>query len=171
MKKLLLATIGLMGALTAAYAAPKASDVLYVGKFDGRGVSADEAAMVESSVCTAASQDGRFNVRCRDTSKSVAELRQLQAELGFKEGQAGADDCGKDGCIGALSAAGDAKWALVGSLSKVAEKQYLLQIQVVDPKTMTQITRVEEKIAGDMGAVIDRIPGSVRKALTPPQKK
>ncbi len=170
--KNLIATVGFLGAMTlTAWAAPKASDVLYVGKLEGRSVTDADAQTVEGSICTAATQDGRFSVRCRDTSKGVAELRQLQAELGFQEGAPFKDDCGKEGCIGALSAAGDSKWALVGSIAKVAEKQYLLTLQVVDPKTLTQINRVEEKVAGDMGAVLDRVPGAVRKVLTPPQKK
>jgi len=138
----LLAGLGLLVVCSAAYAEPRKSDVLYVVKFDAKGVAQDEASTIETSVCTAASQDGRFVKKCRDTTGHLLQLRQAQAELGFAEGAEGKDDCGKEGCMGALGAATDAKWVLGGSVAKVAEKQYLMTLVVVDPATNVQINHV-----------------------------
>lgn len=167
--KRLLAAVGLMGALTGTAYAAKSSDVLYVGKFDGKGIAQDEAATVETSVCTAATQDKRFVVKCRDTQASVMHLREAQAQLGFSEGAEFHDNCGKEGCLGALSKGTEAKWVLAGSVAKVAERQYLLTLIVVDPASNVQLNRVEEKVSGEIGAVVDKVPGAVRRALTPQQ--
>lgn len=164
-----LAGLGLLTVCATAYAAPN-DDVLYVGKFDAKGVAQDEAGTVENSVCTAVTQDGRFKVKCRDTGGQILQLRQAQAELGFAEGAAGKDDCGKEGCLGAAGAATDAKWVLGGSVAKVAEKRYLLTLFVVDPKSNSQLNRVEENVSGELSAVVDKVPSAVRRVLTPPAK-
>jgi len=161
--------VGMSLCAVVAVAAPRASDVLYVSKFEAKGVAQDEAGTIESSVCTAASQDGRFVVKCRDTNATLMDVRTTQAALGFEEGAAFKDDCGKGGCMDTLSKGTDAKWVLGGSVSKVAEKQYLLTLMVSDPASNAQLNRVEEKISGELSAVVDRIPGAVRKVLTPPQ--
>jgi hypothetical protein len=167
MKKFL-ATVGVLVFGSAAWAAI-ASDVLFVGKFDGKGVAQDEASTIEGSVCSAATQDKRFVVKCRDTNAAVLQLREAQAQMGFGEGAA-ADNCGPAGCIGSLAGGLDAKWVLGGSLAKLAEKQYLLTLVVVDPVSNQTLNRIEEKVAGDVSAVVDRVPGAVRRALAPPQQ-
>lgn len=164
-----LTTLGMMVVCGVVWAAPKASDVLFVGRLEAKGLSQDEASVIEGSVCTAASQDGRFSVRCLDTSRDVANLRALQAGLGHDEDAQFKDDCGKKGCMDSLSKASDAKWVLGGSVSKVAEKQYLLTLRVVDPHSNTQINRIEEKVAGGLDSVVDRVPTAVRRVLTPPR--
>lgn len=167
--KRLLAAVGLLGALTGSALAAKNSNVLYVGKFDGKGIAQDEASIIETSVCTAASQDKRFEVKCRDANMKVMELREAQAQMGFSEGAEFQDNCGKEGCMGALSKGTEAKWVLSGSVAKVAERQYMLTVIVVDPASNVQLNRVEEKVSGEIGTVLEKVPGAVRKALTPQQ--
>jgi len=165
--KRLLATVGFLGALTGVATAAKSADVLYVGKFDGKGIAQDEASTIEASACTAASADKRFVVKCRDTQKSIMDLREAQAQMGFAEGADSQDNCGKEGCMGALSKGTEAKWVLAGSVAKVAERQYLLTLIVVDPASNVQLNRIEEKVSGEIGSVVDKVPAAVRRALTP----
>ncbi|MBI5495796.1 MAG: hypothetical protein HY904_12295 [Deltaproteobacteria bacterium] len=166
--KRFVAALGLVGLCATAWAGK--DDVLYIGKFEAKGVAQDEAGAIENSACTAATQDGRFSVRCRDTNATVMQLRQAQMELGYAEGAQYKDDCGgKEGCAGAMAKGTDAKWVLGGTLAKVAEKQYLLTLIIVDPASNAQVNRVEEKVAGDLSAVVDRVPGVVRRVLTPSQ--
>ncbi|MEW5853675.1 MAG: hypothetical protein AB2A00_33175 [Myxococcota bacterium] len=167
--KRFLAAVGVVGALCGTAWAANKSDVLLVGKFAANGLAQDEAAAVESSVCTAATSDKRFVVKCRDTTQALMQHRQAQAELGFAEGSEFADNCGPQGCMGALAKGVEAKWVLSGSVAKVAEKQYLLTLMVADPVSGQQLNRVEEKVTGELSAVVDRVPGAVRKVLTPQQ--
>jgi hypothetical protein len=164
-----LTAVGVVGALAGSALAANPEDVLLVGKFAANGVAADEASAIESAACSAAVQDKRFVVRCRDVNQAIMGHRQLQAELGFDEGSAYADDCGPGGCLDAVGKSVAAKWVLSGSLAKLAERQYLLTVSVADPKTSNQLNRVEEKVVGDLSAVQDRVADVVRRALTPQQ--
>lgn len=166
--KRFLTAVGLVGALAGAAWAANSDDVLLVGKLTGSGVTPDEAAVLESSVCTVATQDKRFSVRCRDVSADLMRLREAQAEVGFNEGEKFFDDCGPQGCLGALSKTVQAKWVLSGSVAKVGDKQFLLTLFVTDPVSGIQLNRVEDKVSGELAAVVDRVPEAVRKVLTPP---
>lgn len=168
MKKILTA-LGMVSILGSVAWAANPDDILYVGRIAGSGVSNDEASTVETSICTAATQDKRFHVKCRDVTRSLMDLRQAQAELGFPAGEKYVDDCGTEGCLGKLAKAVQAKWMVSGSLAKVADRQFLLTLVVADPNSGQQLNRVEEKVSGELSAVIDRIPEAVRRVLTPQQ--
>ncbi|MFH1809023.1 MAG: hypothetical protein ABIJ09_09780 [Pseudomonadota bacterium] len=152
-----LTVLGMLLLTTLALAAPPKK--IFVSNLKPRNVDAAVTSAIDGAVCNAVHQDKRFTAVCPDEVKAVMAYDALGGMLG------GAQKCEGDDCTERLAKSAQADAIVAGSVAKLAEKKFVVTLEMISTVDGKNLGRVEEQVAGGEDVLYERTRGAVTKLL------
>lgn len=131
----LIGTTALGLVLAAGAANAEAKGKIAVRAFSAKGVDAAIASTLETSFCTALSEQG-LEVMCPDEVRALVTAKQADLGLGNCESD--------DACLQAIAKMSEAARVVTGEVAKLGDV-YIISVALIDPASGKVISRASEK--------------------------
>ena len=152
-----LVALGVLVLATSALAAPPKK--IFVSSLKPRNLDAAVVSAIDGAICSAVHQDKRFGSVCPDEVKAVLAYDSLGGMLG------GSQQCVGDDCAERLAKSAEADAILAGSIAKLADKKFVVTLDLISTADGKSLGRVEEQVAGGEDVLYERARGAVTKLL------